>query len=129
MIRPEFRRYLEEAIGAENALIAFSAFEDPASVSVRMNPFKCGRAHQGRAVPWSEHGRILPERPQFTLDPHFHGGAYYVQDSSSMFVGHVFRKKLDKITHVHKGHIQLVRGLGHDCILALVVHHGLFSPC
>ena len=91
MIRPEFRRYLEEAIGAENALIAFSAFEDPASVSVRMNPFKCGRTHQGRAVPWSEHGRILSERPLFTLDPHFHGGAYYVQDSSSMFVGHVFR--------------------------------------
>jgi NOL1/NOP2/fmu family ribosome biogenesis protein len=42
-------------------------------------------------VAWCRHGRLLSERPQFTLDPHFHGGAYYVQDSSSMFVGHVFR--------------------------------------
>ena len=91
MIKESFRKYLEEAIGSENALVAFSAFDAPASVSVRLNPFKCGKAPQGREVPWSEHGRILPERPQFTLDPHFHGGAYYVQDSSSMFVGHVFR--------------------------------------
>ena len=92
MIKESFRKYLEEAIGSENALVAFSAFDAPASVSVRLNPFKCGKAPQGREVPWSEHGRILPERPLFTLDPHFHGGAYYVQDSSSMFVGHVFRR-------------------------------------
>ena len=91
MIKESFRKYLEEAIGSGNALVAFSAFDDPASVSVRLNPFKCGKAPEGRGVAWSEHGRILPERPLFTLDPHFHGGAYYVQDSSSMFVGHVFR--------------------------------------
>ena len=91
MIKESFRKYLEEAIGSENALVAFSAFDAPASVSVRANPFKSGRTPEGRKVAWSEHGRILPERPQFTLDPHFHGGAYYVQDSSSMFVGHVFR--------------------------------------
>ncbi len=91
MIKESFRKYLEEAIGSENALVAFSAFDAPASVSVRANPFKSGRIPEGRKVAWSEHGRILPERPQFTLDPHFHGGAYYVQDSSSMFVGHVFR--------------------------------------
>ena len=35
-----FMEYLEEAIGKENALVAFSAFDMPASVSVRMNPFK-----------------------------------------------------------------------------------------
>ena len=91
MIKESFRKYLEEAIGSENALVAFSAFDAPASVSVRANPFKSGRIPEGRKVAWSEHGRILPERPQFTLDPHFHGGTYYVQDSSSMFVGHVFR--------------------------------------
>lgn len=91
MIKEVFRRYLEEAIGSERALVAFSAFEEPASVAVRVNPFKVGKAPQGRQVPWAKHGRILPERPVFTLDPHFHGGAYYVQDSSSMFVGHVFR--------------------------------------
>ena len=91
MIKESFRKYLEEAIGCENALVAFSAFDAPASVSVRRNPFKVGRVPEGREVAWCEHGRLLPERPQFTLDPHFHGGAYYVQDSSSMFVGHIFR--------------------------------------
>ena len=92
-----FRKYLEEAIGAENALVAFSAFERPASVSVRLNPFKKGAAHEGIPVVWSGHGIMLQERPSFTLDPLFHAGAYYVQDSSSMFVGHVFRQILASV--------------------------------
>ena len=92
-----FRKYLEEAIGAENALVAFSAFERPASVSVRLNPFKKGAVHEGRPVAWSRYGIMMPERPSFTLDPLFHAGAYYVQDSSSMFVGHVFRQVLDSV--------------------------------
>lgn len=92
-----FRKYLEEAIGAENALVAFSAFERPASVSVRLNPFKKGAVHEGRPVAWSRHGIMMQERPSFTLDPLFHAGAYYVQDSSSMFVGHVFRQVLDSV--------------------------------
>jgi NOL1/NOP2/fmu family ribosome biogenesis protein len=33
------------------------------------------------------HGRQLRERPVFTLDPLWHAGLYYVQESSSMFVG------------------------------------------
>ena len=94
MIRESFRKYLEEAIGSDNALVAFSAFESPASTSVRKNPFKDGLCPEGRQVPWCVHGRLLDERPVFTLDPHFHAGAYYVQDSSSMFVGHVFRTLL-----------------------------------
>lgn len=90
-----FRKYLEEAIGCENALVAFSALESPASVSVRMNPFKQGASFDGIGVAWNRHGRFLDSRPQFTLDPCFHAGAYYVQDSSSMFVGHVFRRILE----------------------------------
>ena len=91
MIKESFRKYLEEAIGRDNALVAFSAFDAPASVSVRSNPFKKGKTPEGRKVEWCWHGRLLEQRPQFTLDPHFHGGGYYVQDSSSMFVGHIFR--------------------------------------
>lgn len=37
-------------------------------------------------VPWSEIGFYLKERPQFTLDPLFHAGAYYVQEASSMYL-------------------------------------------
>ena len=94
MIKETFRKYLEDAIGHENALIAFSAFEEPASSSVRYNPFKKTAVLEGETVQWAPHGLLLEERPVFTLDPCFHAGAYYVQDSSSMFVGDVFRKLL-----------------------------------
>lgn len=69
------------------------------SVSVRFNPFKPILEEQyfdGQLVPWNTHGLILDERPKFTLDPLFHAGCYYVQDSSAMFVGHIFRKLLSR---------------------------------
>ena len=91
MIKESFKKYLEDAIGRENALVAFSAFEEPASVSVRYNPFKNAVRLEGEPVQWSPEGLLLAQRPVFTLDPCFHAGAYYVQDSSSMFVGDVFR--------------------------------------
>ncbi len=90
-----FEKYLEEAIGHENALVAFSAFSQPASVSVRINPFKTCPPPQGCAIPWAMRGIMLDHRPSFTLDPLFHAGVYYVQDSSSMFVGHVLRNVLE----------------------------------
>lgn len=65
-----------------------------ASVAIRLNPFKGCKGPEGAPVPWSPYGRILAERPSFTLDPLLHAGAYYVQDSSAMYVGHVFRKLL-----------------------------------
>ena len=68
-----------------------------ASVSVRLNPFKVPDSAlpilEGAVkVPWNRYGYILRERPVFTLHPLFHAGCYYVQDSSAMYVGHVFRK-------------------------------------
>ena len=65
---------------------------DSAVTSLRLNPFKGCDGPEGSPVPWSPYGRILYERPNFTLDPLFHAGCYYVQDSSAMFVGHLFRK-------------------------------------
>lgn len=100
-----FKDSLSESIGVSNAALAFNAFEAPASVSVRMNPLKRDALSPGRmlgltdvastaSVPWCEYGYFLESRPVFTLDPLFHSGAYYVQDSSAMFVGHIFRKHL-----------------------------------
>ncbi len=63
-----------------------------ASVSIRLNPFKGAAGPEGSPVPWSRYGRILAERPSFTLDPLLHAGCYYVQDSSAMYVGHIFRR-------------------------------------
>jgi len=65
---------------------------EAASVSIRLNPFKGCAGPDGVPVPWSRHGRILGSRPSFTLDPLFHAGCYYVQDSSAMYVGHIFRR-------------------------------------
>ena len=66
---------------------------DTLPVSIRLNPFKL-KEFEGTVVPWSSWGRILERRPVFTLDPLFHAGAYYVQDSSAMYVGHIFRSML-----------------------------------
>lgn len=65
---------------------------EEASVSIRLNPFKGYAGPDGTPVPWSPYGRILDSRPSFTLDPLFHAGCYYVQDSSAMYVGHIFRR-------------------------------------
>ena len=43
-------------------------------------------------VPWHEDGYYLSRRPQFTLDPLFHAGCYYVQEASSMFLGEVLNQ-------------------------------------
>ena len=67
------------------------------STAVRLNPFKGLLGPEGRAIAWSPYGRLLDERPVFTLDPLFHAGCYYVQDASAMYVGHIFRKALDRI--------------------------------
>ena len=96
-VKEPFRKYMEEAIGHENAQVAFSAFDTVASTSVRLNPFKAVDTGWDCPVPWNRYGRMLEERPVFTLDPLFHAGAYYVQDSSSMFVGHAFRNVLSNI--------------------------------
>lgn len=92
-----FRSYLVEAIGPDKAGVAFDALGRGASCSVRLNPFKPveGLFELCRKVEWSPYGRFLEERPKFALDPLMYAGAYYVQDSSAMFVGHVLRQVLD----------------------------------
>ena len=67
------------------------------STSIRLNPFKGMLGPEGAPVPWNPLGRILRERPVFTLDPLFHAGCYYVQDSSAMFVGALFRRLLPEV--------------------------------
>ncbi len=47
-----------------------------------------------RPVPWHPRAFLLNERPDFTLDPAMHQGAYYVQDPSSMFIAEILRQIL-----------------------------------
>lgn len=92
-----FRKSLVEAIGESNADVAFAAFDCAPSVSVRLNPARPKVVFDGGVpVPWNPLGLMLSERPSFTMDPAFHAGAYYVQDSSAMFVGHIARLLIEK---------------------------------
>lgn len=55
-------------------------------VSIRANTRKFSSLVYQDRIPWTASGFYLNERPIFTLDPIFHGGAYYVQEASSMFL-------------------------------------------
>ena len=77
------------ALGDDEAARLFSALDTEPEVSIRLNPMKPAETFDGESVGWSEHGRYLEQRPQFTLDPLMHGGAYYVQEASSQFVGYL----------------------------------------
>ncbi len=93
-----FGKYLAEAFGPGRAGRILEALEESPSVSVRFNPGKPEAelsevaALSAGSVPWCGDAMFLSRRPTFTLDPVFHAGGYYVQDSSSMFVGYVFRQ-------------------------------------
>lgn len=68
------------------------ALNQPAAVSLRINPRKFQLPVSAEKVAWCETGIFLKERPSFTLDPFFHSGAYYVQEASSMFLEQAFRQ-------------------------------------
>lgn len=79
-----------------------SAHREPDRVNaVRLNAAKPARAPATEApeafelaapVPWCEAGYYLAQRPRFSRDPLWHGGAYYVQDASSMSLSLVVRR-------------------------------------
>ncbi|MCB0736011.1 MAG: tRNA/rRNA cytosine-C5-methylase [Bacteroidetes bacterium] len=58
------------------------------NVSVRRNlhkPIGALPFELSQPVEWCSHAGFVDERPAFWADPFHHAGAYYVQDSSSMF--------------------------------------------
>ncbi len=72
-----------------------------APVSIRVNPQKIPRSiGLLERVSWAKSAYYLPERPVFTLDPLFHVGAYYVQESNSMFLEHMFKSCVDTEHHI-----------------------------
>lgn len=60
--------------------------------SIRLHPFKKNHEISGTPIQWEPTGVLLKERPTFALDPNWHAGVYYVQESSSMFLGEVMRQ-------------------------------------
>ncbi len=68
------------------------AFNEEAPVSIRLNPKLYPGAWPQYQVSWCPEGFYLEGRPQFTFDPLFHAGCYYVQEAASMFVTHILRE-------------------------------------
>lgn len=105
MLKAEFVESLARVLPQGEALELCKVLEEGmAEVSVRLNPDKPiddGLEPQAELqcgdVPWfSIYGRYLSQRPVFTTDPLLHGGGYYVQEASSMMVGWVFDRLLER---------------------------------
>ncbi len=97
-LNEDFIRQINALLPLDEASAMLQAIEscEPV-VSVRFNGSKGFVPPVSlQQVPWCEMGAYLSERPQFTFDPHFHAGSYYVQDASSMFIYHVIKKLVDK---------------------------------
>jgi len=95
----EFEEYTRRLFGDGRWERYLSSFGEELPVSVRYNPLKQHLLSEGdddlrvsSPVPWCRNAYYLSERPDFTLDPLFHAGLYYVQEASSMFLDEVLRQ-------------------------------------
>ena len=112
MLPEAFVRRMSDQLGAREGAALCAALDTAPAVSVRLHPTKVPLPAEvdwhdvakveasaaalpdlqfDRPIPWSPQGWYLAERPSFTLDTDFHAGAYYVQEPSSQFVGHLLR--------------------------------------
>ena len=93
MLPVDFIESMHQQMGNEAELLV-RALETEPITSIRLNSkldvltFDCDTDE----VPWHVDGYYLSERPQFTLDPLFHAGCYYVQEASSMFLQQVLEQ-------------------------------------
>lgn len=87
----DFIRETRLVMGEERFDRYLEAFNEEAPVSIRINP-KFSWNVERDIVPWCSEGYYLSGRPQFTFDPLFHAGCYYVQEAASMFVTHILRQ-------------------------------------
>ena len=101
-----FTDYTRQLMRAECFERYLRSFEEEIPVSIRLNPKKLAvgnslfesvamqsqLAVSHEPVPWCRDGYYLKQRPNFTFDPLFHAGCYYVQEAASMFLDEVLRQ-------------------------------------
>ena len=89
-----FTEKTRQLMGDERFERYLKSFEVDAPVSIRLNPQKAQgfEVIDGEQVPWCQNGYYLKQRPNFTFDPLFHAGCYYVQEAASMFLDEVLRQ-------------------------------------
>ena len=62
------------------------SFDNEIVTTIRINSDKFSGKPALDRVAYCKTGFFVPKRPVFTIDPFFHSGVYYVQESSSMFL-------------------------------------------
>ena len=97
----DFEKYTRQLMGEQLYTELLNGLSDDVPVSIRVNPFKCPEHFsiplKDDCVPWCQYGYYLKHRPNFTFDPLFHAGLYYVQEASSMFHEHVIQQLIHEI--------------------------------
>ena len=96
MLPLDFIDSMRQQLGSEAEQL-FQALETEPVTSIRLNDKLDVLTFDNDTdeVPWHLDGYYLNgERPQFTLDPLMHAGAYYVQEASSMFLEQVLETYL-----------------------------------
>ena len=97
MLPVDFINLMRGQLGDE-ADALFESLSKKPSVSIRLNdkidilPLES----DVEDVPWNEDGYYLVDRPNFTLDPLFHNGCYYVQEAASMFLINILQQYVAK---------------------------------
>lgn len=122
-LKKEFEELAAASLGEGVAAKLFSALSSSqvASSAIRINPEKFaflssflgeGSMEDALELPslspitWCEGGYYVNSKTNFTLSPLFQCGAYYVQDSSSMFL-ELLRKHLkSKVEELHRSNVK-----------------------
>ena len=90
-----FADRMKQQLGLQQYADFCEALQQRPVISLRHNPAKPFAAFdKSEPVLWANKGLYLSERPAFVFDPLIHAGAYYVQEASSMFTGHILQQKL-----------------------------------
>lgn len=88
-----FKSQFDEFLSPEEQKVFFATLEsEQPTTAIRYHPLKQIVHLQGSPIPWSQQGLVLAERPNFTHDPLFQAGAYYVQDASTQLLEYVIRE-------------------------------------
>lgn len=99
-LHSSFVSNMTELLGSNEATRLIAALNREAPVSIRLNPnkhfFLNDKELDLQSVPWCTWGYYLPKRPNFTGDPLFHSGYYYVQEASSMLLYQIQKLLPDK---------------------------------
>ncbi|MEZ4607668.1 MAG: hypothetical protein R2880_08560 [Deinococcales bacterium] len=103
MIIPQaFKERMLRQLGLSESEKLFESLKAPPQSSLRLHPYKgkhllAEMLARYEAIAWHPEAFYLDERPSFVADPHFHAGAYYVQEASSMLLYQAFEPRAGQV--------------------------------